>query len=61
MCLYLKVTKDEFELPLAVADSLKELAIMTGDTINTISSAMSHTKNNPEKYPRCRFVKVEID
>lgn len=61
MCVYMKITKDEYELPLAVADTVKELSAMTGDTVNTINSAMSHTKHNPEKYPRCRFVKVEID
>jgi len=57
----MKITKDEYELPIAVADSLSELAELTGDTVSTISSAMSHTKHNPEKYPRCRFIKVEID
>lgn len=53
--------KDKYELPLAVTDTVKELSVMTGDTVNTINSAMSHTKHNPEKYQRCRFIRVEID
>ena len=32
MKLYLRVTKDEYELPLAVADSAQELAVMMGTT-----------------------------
>ena len=62
MCVYMKVTKDEFELPLAVADSPAELAAMTGDSINTIYSAVSREKcrTNP-KYKNHRFLKVEID
>ena len=40
--LYLKVTKDEYELPLAVAESPGELAKMCGTTRNMVMSAISH-------------------
>lgn len=39
--LWLLVTKDKYELPLAVADTAKELAIMTGTTKNNIVSQIS--------------------
>lgn len=37
MKLYLKVTKDKYELPIAVAESPRELAKMTGDDAKSIS------------------------
>ena len=40
--LYMKVTKDRFELPLAVAESAEELAEMVGNTKGTIQSCISH-------------------
>ena len=42
MKLYVKTTKDEFELPLAVARSAHELARMTGTDYHTIMSSISH-------------------
>ena len=39
--LYLRTTKDKYELPVAVAESLSELSRMTGHTKNVISSAIS--------------------
>ena len=42
MKLYMYVTKDEFELPIAVADTPKELALMVGTTANSVKSAISH-------------------
>lgn len=62
MCVYMKITKDKYELPLAVADSPAELAAMTGDSIKTIYSSVSREKRrtNP-KYKNHRFLKIEID
>lgn len=40
--LYMKVTRDIYELPLAVADSTEELAQMVGARRNTIDSVISH-------------------
>ena len=42
MKVYMKVTKDEYELPLAIADSLKELSLLTGTKISVIKSSISH-------------------
>ena len=41
MKLFLAVSKDEFKLPLIVADSLKELSEFTGASVNTIASSIS--------------------
>lgn len=56
-CFYMKVTNDEFELPLVIADSVVELAARTGTTPNTISSSIFHAK---ERGSRCVYVKVPI-
>lgn len=40
--LYLYVTKDDYELPLIVADSAEELAQILGTTKNTVLSCISH-------------------
>ena len=58
MKLYMLVTKDKYELPLCVADSLDELAEMVHSTKNSIASAISHAK---QKDKWCKYVKVEID
>ena len=42
--IWMKVTHDEFELPVIVADSLAELAQKDGVTTNNISSSVSHAK-----------------
>lgn len=53
MKLYLKVTKDKYELPLAVADSPEELAIMVGTTPKNVLSCIS------KKYPTWKKVIVD--
>ena len=40
--LYLRTTVDEYELPVAVAESPGELAEMLGTNANVVSSAISH-------------------
>lgn len=49
MKLYMKVTKDKYELPLAVADSAKELAAMVGTKENTVNSCISKGVQGLEK------------
>lgn len=44
MRLYVKVTKDKYELPEAVAESPKELAKMLGTSANSASSSISHKR-----------------
>lgn len=41
MKLYLQVTKDEYELPLIIADNAKELGRLTGHTANYVLSVIS--------------------
>lgn len=55
---YMEVTKDKYELPVAIADSVAELARMIGQSRNTISSAISHAK---KKGYNSHYVKVVID
>lgn len=44
--LYMKVTRDKYELPLAVADSIAELGRILGiENTNKIASAISHSKH----------------
>ena len=51
--LYMKVTKDKYELPLAVADSQKELAELLGVKLNVVVSSFCKGYGT--------FKKVEID
>ena len=58
MKLYCKATKDKYRLPVAVADSITELAKMTGHSGNTIHSSISRGSNTfyvvdvlPEVWP----------
>lgn len=53
MKLYMKCTTDELELPLAVADSPKELAVMLKANYGTIATMVSRQI--------CGYHKVEID
>lgn len=55
--LYMLVTKDELELPIAVADSPAELGRMIGVNANTISSAISKAESRGNK---SRYVRVEV-
>lgn len=57
MKLYLLVTQDELELPLIVADSVKELAVKCGCTENAISIGINYRKNGRKS----RFVKVVVE
>lgn len=58
MVLFMEVTKDEYELPLAVAYSVRELAELRGMKENTIRNAMHRARINGRK---CRFIKVEVE
>ena len=58
MNIWMKVTSDEFALPLAVADSSSELARMCGTTANAVVSTWSHHRQGRVKYPSYICVKV---
>lgn len=57
--IWMMVTSDKFELPVAVADSAGELARMVSCTENNIYSSYSHYKRGVHK--RSRFIKVEFE
>lgn len=59
MTIWMKVTKDKYELPVAVADSASELARKLGCNVNTIYSAMSHIRTGRNK--GSIYKKVEIE
>jgi hypothetical protein len=58
MSVYMLITQDEFELPLAIADTAVKLAQMLGIEARAIYSAISHTKTRGTK---SRFVKVKFE
>lgn len=53
MTLYMMLSRDEYELPVAVAESSKELSMMTGYSVNTILSSISHGYK--------RFVRINVE
>ena len=53
MVVWMKVTKDKYELPVAVADSANELARILNTTANNVSSSLSKGYGT--------YVKVVID
>ena len=55
---YMKVTKDKYELPVAIADSIVELAKILGVKKEHIYDSMSHAKRRGHRSP---YVKVEIE
>lgn len=58
MTLYIKVTQDKFELPIAVADTARELADMVGTSKNTVYSSIWHEKNGNTW---SNYKKVEVE
>lgn len=58
MVLYMMVTKDKYELPLAVADTMAELARMVGVLPDSVRSAMCHDRKRGRK---CQYIRVEVD
>lgn len=55
MTIYMKVTHDKYELPVAVADSKSELARMVG----VRPSSISHGLN--QGWKKSSYVEVEVD
>lgn len=58
MFVYMKVTKDKYELPIAVANTVRELAAILGISENCISSSMSHERAGKSISP---YKKIEIE
>ena len=59
MFVYMEITRDKYELPVAISDNLTEFSKMVNASKGTISSAIYHA--NVVKYKRPRFIKIEID
>ncbi|WP_277220676.1 hypothetical protein [Peptoniphilus vaginalis] len=59
MKIYMGVTPDKYELPLFVADSLKELAEMSGYDYDSIRHRIS--KGSSGRNHGIKFIKVLID
>ena len=57
MTLYIKVTKDRYELPVAVAETKAELARMLGIKREHVRTAFSHAK----KFKSPTYVVVEVE
>lgn len=58
MTVYMEVTRDKYELPIAVANTVYELANMTNTSVNAIRSNICHAK---KKGYKCKYVKVEVE
>ena len=58
--IWLKVTHDEYELPVAVGDSLADLAKLLKVSRNTIASSYSHFLHGG-KWSSYRKVEIEED
>lgn len=59
MTLWMMVSKDKYELPLAVADSAPQLAEMVGVSVNSIFSSYSCYIHGKHKFSRYRKVEIE--
>lgn len=57
MTLYMEITKDKYELPVAVADTPSELARLRGVALSTISHALSR----PNQKRHRKYVKIEVE
>lgn len=57
--LWMKVTNDKYELPLAVAESIAELARMTGTTRNSLNSIFCRNRKGLKASKH--YVEVIID
>lgn len=59
MTVWMEVSQDEFELPVAVAGTARELAKLRNTTpMNIITSISKHRRG---VIKRCKYVKVTVD
>ena len=59
--LYMKVTRDKFELPLCVCSSVTELAARLGVKPHSIWKSLRRARVKGCKYPSYRVVEIEED
>lgn len=60
MKVYMKVMADKYELPIAIADSPKELAEMVGVKANSISSQITRAERGYLTVGKALYHRVEI-
>ncbi len=60
---FMMVTKDKYELPVAVADTRKELGKILGVSPVTIANSITRARNNGQKsqYIRVDFTDSDMD
>lgn len=56
--IYMEVTQDEYELPVAIASTSTELAKLCKTTPNAIRQGL-HRRQNPKRWSR--FVRVDVE
>lgn len=56
---YMLVTDDKYELPVAIADTITELARITGKNRKTIASVLSRKRK--DTYGKSIYVEVDLD
>lgn len=61
MTLYMKVTSDKYELPIAVADSPAELALMLGLQKRSLWSIFAKLRKGIKGYKTYLIVEVDDD
>ena len=59
MKLYLAVTNDEYEMPIAVCDNATDLAKACGVSKGTIFSEIS--RNNTSAKAKRKYLRIEVD
>jgi hypothetical protein len=59
MIVYIAVMRDKYELPIAIADTIRELSKITGTDERTIRSAISHVKSGRRKTSIYQEVQIE--
>ena len=57
--LYMAVTTDKYELPLALFRDYKEMAKWSGRPEDSLKCAV--TRNQEDKKQRCRYIKVYLE
>lgn len=58
---WIKVTKDELRLPVAMADTAAELARICGTTTNVVISSVSHARRGDLKSSSYECIEIEED
>lgn len=59
LMVWMEVTQDKYQLPVAVAESIKELSMITGTPKSAISQSACRMRNG--QHLRGRFLSVEIE